>query len=668
MQIDLVGRVNNVYLPQSKPLNPLFEAVVNSINAIEESGGKNGKIDIIIERDDSQEEMQLDEVPIQKIKNILIRDNGIGFNSSNYESFLTSDTTFKANKGAKGIGRFLWLKAFNLVKVESVYKEEKQKYKREFEFELSGEGIRNDKVIDAMSDKVGTTVRLIDFKENYKNSAPRKLEIIAHRIIEHCLVYFLMPNCPQVSLSDGTDKIILNEAFREIIQQHSTIEEFELKGHHFKITSLKLYLSDANKHKIHYCAHNRDVISDNLVNDIPDLSRKIKDEYDNHFVYLAYVVGKYLDDKVNSERTDFNFAKDEEIFESELSKRELKEKIVEIVERQLSQYLESINEQKYHQLENYIQNEAPQYRPILKYKDKILKEIPIGMSPDKLDIELYKVSSKIESQLKSKAKEILNTDIKEIDDYEKYSQDYNSYIDEVNEFGKSKLVQYIIHRKLILDLLNNKLSSKDDGKYNLEEGIHKIIFPLKKTSEDVEYSNQNLWIIDEKLSYHRFLSSDLPLNQIKYLLTDSKDRPDLFIIFDSPFVFVDSESPFNSIVIVEFKRPMRNQYNEDEDNPISQVLGYIRKIKDNGRTDMHGRPIIITSNTRFYCYIICDLTKKIREFSENNSLTQSSDNLGYFGYNPNLSAYIEIISYDKLYSDALKRNKILFEQLGLPIK
>ena len=48
-------------------------------------------------------------------------------------------------------------------------------------------------------------------------------------------------------------------------------------------------------------------------------------------------------------------------------------------------------------------------------------------------------------------------------------------------------------------------------------------------------------------------------------------------------------------------------------------------------------------------------------------LIRTPDNLGYFGYNPSLSAYVEVISYTKLLRDAKKRNKILFDKLNLPM-
>lgn len=51
MDLDLRGRLRNITLkPRTESLLPVFEAVVNSIHAIEDSGRK-GAIDIYIERD-----------------------------------------------------------------------------------------------------------------------------------------------------------------------------------------------------------------------------------------------------------------------------------------------------------------------------------------------------------------------------------------------------------------------------------------------------------------------------------------------------------------------------------------------------------------------------------------------------------------------------------------
>ena len=39
--------------------------------------------------------------------------------------------------------------------------------------------------------------------------------------------------------------------------------------------------------------------------------------------------------------------------------------------------------------------------------------------------------------------------------------------------------------------------------------------------------------------------------------------------------------------------------------------------------------------------------------------------MGYHRYHEKMNAYIEILSYDKIISDTQKRNKILFDKLGI---
>ena len=50
----------------------------------------------------------------------IVTDNGNGFDSINYQSFLEAYSRLKVKKGCKGIGRFLWLKAFDSVTIDSI--------------------------------------------------------------------------------------------------------------------------------------------------------------------------------------------------------------------------------------------------------------------------------------------------------------------------------------------------------------------------------------------------------------------------------------------------------------------------------------------------------------------------------------------------------------------
>lgn len=46
--------------------------------------------------------------------------------------------------------------------------------------------------------------------------------------------------------------------------------------------------------------------------------------------------------------------------------------------------------------------------------------------------------------------------------------------------------------------------------------------------------------------------------------------------------------------------------------------------------------------------------------------TRTADNMGAYKYNDVIHAYIEVMSYDKVRNDSEKRNKVLFDKLGIP--
>jgi hypothetical protein len=54
-----------------------------------------------------------------------------------------------------------------------------------------------------------------------------------------------------------------------------------------------------------------------------------------------------------------------------------------------------------------------------------------------------------------------------------------------------------------------------------------------------------------------------------------------------------------------------------------------------------------------------------RAISHLGVFKQTPDRLGYYGYHDGYNAYIEILPFDKIIIDAQKRNRVLFETLGL---
>ena len=129
MKTNLRGRLRNTKLPKSRGLLPLFEAIVNSIHGLEEVQIPliEGLIQVVIKRersplyDTSTDDAVSSHPTSGDIVSFHVTDNGVGFNEANFKSFETLDTDYKVEKGGRGIGRLLWLKAFDRIDVVSCF-------------------------------------------------------------------------------------------------------------------------------------------------------------------------------------------------------------------------------------------------------------------------------------------------------------------------------------------------------------------------------------------------------------------------------------------------------------------------------------------------------------------------------------------------------------------
>ena len=98
------------------------------------------------------------------------------------------------------------------------------------------------------------------------------------------------------------------------------------------------------------------------------------------------------------------------------------------------------------------------------------------------------------------------------------------------------------------------IETNGEGKFENEDLIHSVFFPIRTTSDEVPYDKQNLWLIDERLSYHSFLASDKTFNSIPQISSTENDRSDL-LIYNEAIAFADSKTAsHNSFTIVELKK------------------------------------------------------------------------------------------------------------------
>ena len=297
----------------------------------------------------------------------------------------------------------------------------------------------------------------------------------------------------------------------------------------------------------------------------------------------------------------------------------------------------------------------------------VLALFPPNLPKQKLDIELYRLETEWKIEVKEEGIKILE-EKKDIRNLEDYKERYKKFIGNFNEVGKSDLARYVVHRRSVIDLLEKLLQNDEHGMFSDEDVLHSIFFPIRSASDEIPYDKQNLWLIDERLTYHSFLASDNKFEQIRQLQSSSSDRPDLLIYNDSLAFAEDKLAPFQSFTIVEFKKPQRDGYldYDSSKNPLDQVERYIKKIIEGRVVNRLGRKIKVDPKIPFYVYIVCDITSSLVEILQSREFDKTPDGLGYFKfYSKYFNAYIEVLPFEKILSDAKKRNRILFDKLGL---
>lgn len=665
--VNVAGQVGQIKLSLMKALWPLFETVINSIQSLEDCDVAEKKIIIDALR---PEHVQLktdgQENTIEEpahFEAFVVTDNGNGFNTENYTSFLEAYSQLKVRKGCKGIGRFLWLKAFDKVTIKSTYFEDGHWHLRLFDFALTGVNPeQNDSLLELEDAVQQTIVSLNGFRNPYRDSVAYSLESLAKKIIEHCLPYFITGKCPQITLKDNRgESFNLNSYYEKTYKDSLHQDPMELRGKHYTLYHM-LLAEGADKHELHLCANNREVKSYALSNYIPDMKKKLVNDEDAYY-YVGYLAGDYLDEAVNTERSDFDFS-DGPLF-GDTREPEIVETAVEYIRAYLSDELTKVADEKKTQIDMLVKTKRPQYRLLLNRHPEVYDRIPAGLPEDKLDLELYKQQQQWEFDTAKKRHDIEEKVKQDATSDPSFQKLFDEYCENITELSRASLAEYVVRRKAVIDLLEHALEADENGKYSKESRIHSIICPMQTTSDEIKLDDMNLWLIDDRLAYHHFLASDKKINTIPVLESDVDKRMDL-AIFDAALSYTADSENINSITIVELKRPQRNDLATEETDPITQVYDYVTDIKEGKVKKANGRGFGNVQQVAFYCYVIADITPTLRKSAARAGLVPTQDGEGYFGYNPTVGTYIEVISYDKMLKDAKQRNRALFDKLFEP--
>lgn len=646
---------------------PIIETVVNAIQAIECLKTEHGLIEIIPIR---EHQLSLDDSTSPEITGFLITDNGIGFNDENRDSFDTLYSAHKISEGGKGFGRFTCLKYFDDVLIESTYKTENSYATRHFRMGKENEIIIDERISSTKETVTGSKIKLSSIK-NVK-FPDRKLLTLARVLVEKLLPYFYQnnQNFPLILLreEDESERIALNDFIEKqgahLIEEITSASGFfekksNLQEEKFRAQVFKFYSPRSATSKISLVAHRREVTSTSLHKYIPEFIEEFyekngigQDSKERNFIIKIYVFSDYLDNHVSLERGGFEFSKEDDALLG-ISQYDIESVASEFARKAVNTEVDARILKKQQRVEDYIKYSAPWHTEILKYAD--LRDLPYNAEDEQIEDTLQQLKYKQEVLINGEMKRLLATS-----EPTELEENTASIIRKISETSKNDLVHYVALRRNIINLFKKNLETNTEGKYSSEGVVHDIIFPRRKDTTENFFNEHNLWMIDERLNFTEYLSSDLPLK-------GNSDRPDL-IAYDRRVVFRGENTTSNPVTIFEFKKPQREDFvnPSSEEDPIQQIIRYVRKLKSGDFKTPAGREILISDNTPFYGYVVCDLTPKIKSWlEEEKDFKPMPDRLGYFKWHENLNLYIEVLSWDKILKDATMRNQIFFHKLGI---
>jgi hypothetical protein len=327
----------------------------------------------------------------------------------------------------------------------------------------------------------------------------------------------------------------------------------------------------------------------------------------------------------------------------------------------LDDQVKRIKEQKRSTTQGLI-NSFPQFLFIRDDLESFINELkPGAKSNEEVFVEMARKRFRRQGAIRSLGEEIGKKGAMADEIEETVTQ----YREMVKVDQKGVLAEYVLRRKAVLDLFDSLQEYKDVGakKRHREAALHSLICPMGVDSVSMEFEDHNLWIVDDRLAFFAYFSSDQQLS--KYTSINSKDRPDIAFFYDTCFAWRGEGEASNTVVLIEFKVPGRDDYTGN-DNPVRQINEYVQKLRGGNVVSARGRfaPARLRE-AAYHCYIIADITPTLLKEIQMLPFNETPDGAGLFGFIGNGNAYVEIIPYDKLLRDANLRQGIFFQKLGL---
>ncbi|MDR2438803.1 MAG: ATP-binding protein [Planctomycetaceae bacterium] len=616
------------------------------------------------------------------IQSLKIEDNGTGFTDANFKNFTRQ--IYKTNHvGGKGLGRVAFLKIFNDVKIESIFKEKTKTFKRTFSFNT--ETINDNKSLIKTSNENKTTIIFENIKPEFQEYAQKNIDFYRNEILKHFYVflYYLKSKNKQfeIKLIDNsgseTDRIINTEQLNKDIfyKEKFVIEDkTKLSGIDdtvdFELWHIKT--KNINENKVFYVMDER---SAGEINNIDLPPGVLEDKSGNNYYYNAYLKSPFLNRFLNESRTKLTLPKNKTNLDSITE-----EKIQEIVKTQINLFLkyelEILNQKKENRIIDLLNNNDNNkiannkaYSYILtdkENKEKLLNTIKFNDAPQKILSKIKDLHEKIQTETVQKIDQTIQKikNVKTDIDFKKLEDEIKSHIQQVNIGNIVNLSSYIMYRKYILSLFNEGLETCKKNKIQNEAFFHNLLLP-KNSNNSTE---SNLWLIDDQFLYFEGVSDvaieNIKINENKIIRNLTTEEKKMLAEFNKKrlqnkidLLFFPEEK---KCIIIELKDP-KVGLNEN----VFQMDRYVQLLANFMKPEF--------SIENFFTYLITDNFNKYDKpgngyrkiYGIDGFVRNSADIKSYENDNTVANQYSEVIRYTDIYKRANKRNKIFFEKMNL---
>lgn len=574
----------------------------------------------------------------RKMDNFTVIDNGDGLNQTNYESFCKYRTEHKKEMGCKGVGRFIFLKAYKNVQYKSSLAKEQEVRSFTFNFDFDTDNIRttpadpNDLPISVNETETsfeGLTLAYLEDKKNLDRRIDLDLDVIRKNVLIHLIptLYFYKKKGVGINIDLKDIKTGKTLSITPVDVPNFSDKKFLIRDKEGILQDFTLHYQIAEGNGqvyAYYCGDSRTVC------EFADKDFKIA--LPNNISGFLLLEAGYLNEHVNNERNDFDiFPVRTDVYSTiswEMINTELKHQMAELIKDIVPEAM-AINRKKLEE----IQEERPYLIEYIEDQDIDLagfldKRHIIDKAKRKFDVAKEKL-------LAGAGKEV-------------YTE---KELAEAIQIAQNELVSYICDRVQVIDRLKALVNKKE----RVESIIHNLFMEQYTDDNYFSVGKNNLWLLDDRFTSYSYAASDRRIKEVLAELGEESDdidnagdKPDLSLFF--------SHNPINpkslKSVLVEIKpfdfstKPDRKKH-----QGIQQLVDYVKAFKKKENIE------------EIWAYLITDVDDKLAERLRNDDYTPLFSTVApiFHRFYKDLGISIYVIDAKTLISDAESRNRVFLD-------